>query len=320
MYRHSQKTFRNTATTPILISVIALVDDDGFVRDIFAGGGTLLFTDDARAEAQRMHAWVRRTFIGQSERFFGAHNGVVPDSPAQAESRMRSDAGELEGQLERLGKKCAASAPQPGTYWQDRKREGRFFVVTEVHPCAGHAHVWMLRVDYNNDGTYSFPYENDKPWSECFKQVRRNDVPGLYSSSYEALSVEYMGLPYVPGKGGHVGFTDEDRRFLVTDIDSASEHMNVEEFFRAFLDAVGLEGKELPPAVGERYYSLISTSTYRVVDVRPKAHKLQEPTGEYTVTMERETDQRRAKYTFRSHAAWLTVWRPLDDELSLIHI
>lgn len=83
----------------------------------------------------------------------------------------------------------------------------------------------------------------------------------------------------------------------------------VPRYMQQFLDALDFTGTESPPAVGERYFSWISGATYRVVDVRRKLHQT-----DYYVTMEREPDGRRAKYTYRDHAAWLAMWRPADDE------
>lgn len=83
----------------------------------------------------------------------------------------------------------------------------------------------------------------------------------------------------------------------------------VPEATREFLDSVVFEGDEQPPAAGERYFSVISGSTYTVIDARRKLHST-----DHYVTMERDGDKHRTKFTYRDHATWLTTWRPVDDE------
>lgn len=85
MSRHTEKQFTNDATTPMIVSVAACIDDNGIVRDMHAAGGIVGQNDIQRAEAQRMHRWIRNTFVGQHEFFFNAHNGKVP-APSFAES------------------------------------------------------------------------------------------------------------------------------------------------------------------------------------------------------------------------------------------
>lgn len=103
--------------------------------------------------------------------------------------------------------------------------------------------------------------------------------------AYAKLAEDFEGVPYNPALQG------------------------VPRYMQQFLDALDFTGTESPPAVGERYFSWISGATYRVVDVRRKLHQT-----DYYVTMEREPDGHRAKYTYRDHATWLSVWRPADDE------
>ena len=85
MSRHTEKQFTNDATTPMIVSVAACIDDNGIVRDMHAAGGIVGQNDIQRAEAQRMHRWIRNTFVGQHEFFFNAHNGKVP-APSFAEN------------------------------------------------------------------------------------------------------------------------------------------------------------------------------------------------------------------------------------------
>lgn len=308
MFDYTEKQFRNTADTPIVIAVVAESNDEGIVGRFYAAGGTLHFDDAARAEALRMHKWVIQTFKGQSQSFFAAHNGIVPDPVQQEASRLHRKGHEpvtivntvtlgepfdaekaaqavLRGirdaeVIAERGNKAAASAPQPGTYWQDRNRLLRHFLVTEVKACSGHAHVRMTRVDGHRGGVYDFPYENDAQWSKLFKQAREEDVPVAFRAARESLLEDWL-----TGVGG------------------------VPSYMQQFLDAVSSEGNELPPAVGERYHSYISDQTYTVVDVRRKLHDT-----DLYVTMERDGDKHRAKFTYRDHAHWLTVWRPLDHE------
>ena len=71
----------------MIVSVAACIDDNGIVRDMHAAGGIVGQNDIQRAEAQRMHRWIRNTFVGQHEFFFNAHNGKVP-APSFAEKCM----------------------------------------------------------------------------------------------------------------------------------------------------------------------------------------------------------------------------------------
>lgn len=122
------------------------------------------------------------------------------------------------------------------------------------------------------------------PAEEARKQVE------AYRAAFDGLYPHYE-----PGKGGVVG--------------ARSALDGVPQYMQQFLAALDFIGTESPPAVGERYFSWISGATYKVVDVRRKLHQT-----DYYVTMEREPDGRRAKYTYRNHATWLTTWRPVDDE------
>lgn len=95
----------------------------------------------------------------------------------------------------------------------------------------------------------------------------------------------------------------------IKDVPYRSVLDGVPQYMQQFLDALDFNGNEVPPAVGERYFSWISSSVYRVVDASRKLHR-----EDYYVTMEREHDGHRAKFTFRDHATWLAVWRPVDPE------
>ena len=217
------------------------------------------------------------------------------------------------------GSEVAKSAPQLGTIWQDRNRILRHFRVVEIRPCSGHAHVRMERIDGERGGVYDFPYHDNAQWEKQFKQSREEDVPNV---SFKPARERKVGMPPELGMGYGLNSTDEDRRYTVIDestpFRAARETLledwltgigGVPSYMQQFLDAVSMEGKELPPAVGERYYSYISDQTYTVVDVRRKLHET-----DHYVTMERDGDKHRAKFTFRDHAHWLAVWRPLDHE------
>jgi hypothetical protein len=80
-------------------------------------------------------------------------------------------------------------------------------------------------------------------------------------------------------------------------------------YYQQFLNSVDSSGvNELPPREGERYFSIVSGNVYRVIDTTRKPYS-----REYYVTMERASDKHRTKFTFRNHAVWLAVWRPVDD-------
>lgn len=336
MSHHTNKTFSNAATTPVLVAVIACSNLEGIVVDIHAAGGTLGFTDDQRAESQRMHDWIRSTFIGQSHSFFVAHNGVVPHhrarpkppeinivnkidfNPEALREAMRGTPGILERILRRdftKGRtqttKGAASdpkearsvvvghpgyelAPKPDTYWQDRNRILRFFRVISTHECEGHSHIRMQRVDNQRGGEYEFAFTTVEAWEKMFSPTTADKVPGLLP--YQQAALDFLNVSYKPARELRMP------REL-------GMGYGLDAFFQELLDGVEFTGKELPPAVGERYHSFISGQTYTVVDVRPK----HESTDLY-VTMDRDGDGHRAKFTYQGHAKWLTVWRPLDHE------
>ena len=80
------------------------------------------------------------------------------------------------------------------------------------------------------------------------------------------------------------------------------------DYYQQFLSSVDSIGvNELPPREGERYFSIVSGNVYLVIDTTRKPYS-----RDYYVTMERESDKHRTKFTFRNHAVWLAVWRPVD--------
>lgn len=82
------------------------------------------------------------------------------------------------------------------------------------------------------------------------------------------------------------------------------------DYYQQFLNSVDSSGvNEMPPRVEERYFSVVSGNIYKVVGVSRKPYS-----REYYVTMERTSDSHRTKFTFRNHALWLAVWRPVDHE------
>ena len=205
------KTFRNTATTPMIVSVAAhvagsfvTIELDDEVTDILATGAIVPNSDDERAEQARMHKWINQTFIGKPASHFHAHNGIVPDairvasrdlkpevrivntvnipnvsSPEAAEkiSRIVQRTIARSTERENVGHEGFASAPHPGTYWQDKERPTRFFCVTSKSECEGHTHVSMTRVDYMRGGMYDYPYENAEQWGKMFRLVSGSSVP-----------------------------------------------------------------------------------------------------------------------------------------------
>ena len=72
------KKFTNKAAQPMEIEVIAAVNHEGTITRILASGGIAGSTDDQRAEAMRMFAWAKVTFVGQDITLLQSHNGVVP--------------------------------------------------------------------------------------------------------------------------------------------------------------------------------------------------------------------------------------------------
>lgn len=412
---HPTKQFTNNAPQPIFVAVTAHVDDRGSVTSVYTAGSTAGFDEIQRAEQRRMFKWIRATFVGQTERFFNAHNGIVPHeeiplpdaagrffntsgsvSPLHFDQRERRfsladvDAEEVENRVyaaiaamlglsdepPEVGHDEFDDVPNVGTYWQDRERPVRFFFLLSKHECEGHTHMRMLRVDHARGGEYDFVFVDSDAWDKQFKRVAQVDVPGNIVTgrtvvlmdrgeckvSFDGLDVtpardltddqintvvaehgeRYSGLrefleeqrpqrriefpaalgePYVPSKGG-ILLDDEPDAYAKVAADYGSvqyrsalgEPYNptvdgVPKYMQQFLDALDFTGNEVPPAVGERYFSWISGSTYKVVDVSRKLRQT-----DHYVTMEREHDGHRAKYTFRDHAHWLAVWRPVDDE------
>ena len=72
------KKFTNKAAQPMEIEVIAAVNHEGTITRILASGGIAGSTDDQRAEAMRMFAWAKVTFVGQDITLLQSHNGIVP--------------------------------------------------------------------------------------------------------------------------------------------------------------------------------------------------------------------------------------------------
>lgn len=167
-----------------------------------------------------------------------------------------------------------------------------------------------------------------------FKPARGGRIVGM-PPELGARYAEAVRAPrYESGKGGVVGLREDEvpailsaaqrvpadsleRRWRVIPTEEAEKlveqyrtaHPDIADFFREFIGGVPFDGKELPPAPGERYYSYISGKTYTVIAHAPK---FQSPYID--ILMEREGDGHRTKFTFQDHATWLTVWRPLDDE------
>lgn len=354
MSNRIEKQFTNAATTPILITMSFELNDDKIIERIDAAGGTVPQNDIAKAEQQRMVRWVRDTFIGQHEFFLNAHNGNVPApgstetsgsadplnldqrdrrfvvantidfSPEAVAKAMQGAPGLIDRILRRnfdkqrnqttvgaasdktearavsVGHPNYEFAPKVGTYWQDRNRTVRFFVVVSTHECDGHSHVRMLRVDNQRGGEYEWAFTTPSAWNEMFAPTTADKVPGL--TPYSAQRVSLDALQPI-----HYALDPEDAEKLLHDFHEA--HPEIGDFFRQFLDNVPFEGNEQPPQPGERYYSYISNKTYTVVDARRKLHS-----QDYYITMDRDEDGHRTKFTYRNHAEWLTVWRPVDDE------
>ena len=369
------KQFKNNATTPIIVSVSALADGlpfapvqlDDRITQIVATGGTLTFSDDAKAERMRMHNWINHHFIGKTAAEFHAHSGTVPSVEELDEQRAaekRVDLPQPEVRIvnvidmtpgvsspefakriaEHILKKNPELNPRPypfsakpavtpalGSYWQDKERPVRFFRVIALNQCAaGHMHVRMLRVDSGRGGEYDWQFTTNAEWDKMFRSVKAGDVPG---NPYADLAADLYGVSFKPARDRKVGMppelgmpygdavrvpfnelevrwhalSTEDAEKLVEQYRTA--HPDIADFFREFIGGVPFDGKELPPAPGERYYSYISGKTYTVIAHAPK---FQSPYID--ILMEREGDGHRTKFTFQDHATWLTVWRPLDDE------
>ena len=253
-----------------------------------------------------------------------------PDFAARLAKHIMRKSPELDPRPYPFSAKPAVT-PGLGTYWQDKERPARFFRVIRIDQCAaGHMHVRMLRVDNGRGGEYDWQFTTNAEWHKMFSSVRAGDVPGnpyadlaaeLYDVSFKparerkAGMPPELGMPY--GEAKRVPFDELEIRWHAIPTEEAERlveqyrnaYPEVSQFFRDMLGGVAFEGNEVPPAPGERYYSYISNNTYTVIAVVPKRDST-----DYDVLMERDGDQHRTKFTFRDHATWLTVWRPLDDE------
>lgn len=202
-------------------------------------------------------------------------------------------------------------APKVGTYWQDRNRPARFFMVVSTHECEGHSHVRMLRVDNGRGGEYEWMFTTASAWNDLFAPTTAGAVPG---SPYAQMAAELYDVSFKPARERRVGMPPElgmgyGETTHPADILEMLTGAKVPEAMRKILDSVVFEGDEQPPAAGERYFSVISGSTYTVIDARRK-----QDSTDYYVTMERDGDKHRTKFTYRDHATWLSAWRPVDDE------
>ncbi|MGH8074246.1 MAG: hypothetical protein ACREO4_09250 [Lysobacter sp.] len=129
------------------------------------------------------------------------------------------------------------------------------------------------------------------------KPERKVGVPPELGMPYAGLAEDFKDVQY-------------SRDAIEQQIESYRKAFpEVGEFFKRFIGSVEFTGNEVPPAAGERYYSYISNQTYTVIDASRKLHS-----EDYYITMERDGDKHRTKFTYRDHATWLSVWRPLDDE------
>ena len=215
MFSRIEKQFKNTAPSPVTVTVVALVgQDSGIVAEVLAAGGSFPESDAARAEATRMWHWIRTNFPGQDVTFFQSHNGIVPAPPfvtpvgrmSFPELRKRepevtvvntinldgaTSAESAKRLAERImrknpelnprpkpGHEYIHHAPRPGSYWQDRSRTVRFFAVVSTSECEGHTHVRMVRVDNQRGGTYDFVFTTPAKWDREWKQVLGSEVPG----------------------------------------------------------------------------------------------------------------------------------------------
>ena len=124
-----------------------------------------------------------------------------------------------------------------------------------------------------------------------------------FGSPYITLAESYTGMKYVPARRAPM-------RILKPLYFKHPANIGKTNYTCEFLNAVKHSGHELPPQAGECYFSVVTGNTYTVVDVARKLHH----ETDYYVTMERDGDKHRTKFTYRNHTEWLTTWRPVDDE------
>lgn len=384
MSQLTTKTFRNNAPSPVVISVFARSNSEGTITEICASGGTLGFTEAQRAESARMHAWVRRKFMGQAHFFFNAHSGIVPapvpgtiniinpigapdlSSPESArriaENIRAAFAASLRrplyqhpcrarftGMLPELGRgygenvsdKRFFDAPTLGTYWRQKARNKDYQVVS-VSEHDNYVTVRMRRTE--NDGLFDFPFHSKELWLLEFEQLFHARGK-FYTDPYAMLAEELKDVPYSAQRVSLEALRPERRYFVIppnvgkTDVDAVMSRYRStypdfarrpparvettpgapwidprkEDEANKINEKMGfgtILGRELPPAEGERYQSLImGRNIYRVLDARRKLHS-----EDWYITMIRECDGHKCKFTYRNHAAWFLVWVPVLDE------
>ena len=365
------KQFRNTATAPMIVSAAAIIDPSNDIIAINATGGIVPQTEAARAEAHRMHRWIRNTFQGQNKRFFLAHNGIVPDaesktappitivntinapdltSPEAARriaERIRHAVGEsirrpLYDSRCRVNEnsKCKArfdnterfvgfppelgagygknvsdkrffDAPTLGTYWRQKSRNKDYQVIA-VSEHENYVTVRMRRT--TNDGVFDFPFHSKELWLHEFEQCFRIHDE-FYTDPYAAMAATMKDVPYSASRVALEALRPQRRWFVIDprQVGKTEAHAIAGAFRAEYPELAEMwKGKEheLPPAEGERYQSLImGRNIYRVLDARRKLNS-----EDWYITMIRECDGHKAKFTYRDHATWFLVWVPVIDE------
>lgn len=229
--------------------------------------------------------------------------------------RARFDNVENFKGVENVPDKRFFDAPTLGTYWREKARNKDYQViaVSEHEHCVT---VRMMRT--TNDGVFDFQFFTKNDWLERFEQCFRIHDE-FYTDPYAALAAT-MKAPYsasrVALEAQRVPLSSLQRRWFVIDprqVGKTEAHAIAGAFRAEYPELAEMwQGKEheMPPAVGERYQSLImGRNIYRVLDARRKLNS-----EDWYITMIRECDGYKCKFTYRDHATWFLVWVPVIDE------
>lgn len=202
-------------------------------------------------------------------------------------------------------------APTLGTYWREKARNKDYQVIA----VSEHEHCVTVRMQRTtNDGVFDFQFFTKNDWLERFEQAFRIHDE-FYTDPYAALAATMKDVPYSAQRVSLEALRPQRRWFVIDprQVGKTEAHAIAGAFRAEYPELAEMwKGKEheLPPAEGERYQSLImGRNIYRVLDARRKLHS-----EDWYITMIRECDGHKAKFTYRDHATWFLVWVPVIDE------
>ena len=225
--------------------------------------------------------------------------------------RARFDNVENFKGVENVPDKRFFDAPTLGTYWRQKSRNKDYQVIG-VSEHENYVTVRMQRT--TNDGVFDFPFHSKELWLHEFEQCFRIHDE-FYTDPYAAMAASFKDVPYSAQRVALEALRPQRRWFVIDprQVGKTEAHAIAGAFRAEYPELAEMwKGKEheLPPAEGERYQSLImGRNIYRVLDARRKLNS-----EDWYITMIRECDGHKAKFTYRDHATWFLVWVPVIDE------